>query len=152
MRVLVVVLLLCVALVPVADAGKRHDRRDRVIVTDYTASPVIAETVADFNRVMPRRGPRLVYRAVSGQCAQPLTVCPRELDGFAGLAYIGANRIEIDPDYRESENVACHEFMHVLARVGDNYDSDPASCLYGQLDDPGPTDIALLRERYGRRR
>jgi hypothetical protein len=58
-------------------------------------------------------------------------------------ALIAYNSLYSNP----SEQVACHEFMHVLGAVGDNYDSDQQSCVWGsRLLDPGPTDLRLLRE------
>jgi hypothetical protein len=131
------------------DAAKK---RNRVYVNDYTNNPVVAETVDDFNQIMPRRGPRLIYRNMYALCSGSITVCHGNFVEFAGQAYINERRIEINPAYRNSENVMCHEFMHILARVGDAYDTNPDSCIYGRLNDPGGADIALLRERYQRKK
>jgi hypothetical protein len=149
MKTLVIALAILLLFPSAVDAGKK---RNRVYVNDYTNSSVVAETVDDFNRIMPKRGPRLIYRSIPGLCSRAITVCQRDLIEFAGFAYIYERRIEIDPDYRNDENVMCHEFMHVLARVPDAYDTNPDSCIYGRLDDPGGADIALLRERYQRKK
>jgi hypothetical protein len=124
-----------------------RERLERVIVRDYTASAVVAETVTDFNRIMPRRGPRLVYRAMPRADCRTLTICVDPgLIEFAGIA--GRAAIVLNAAYVDHENTVCHEFMHVLARVPDAYDSNPDSCVYGQLDDPGGADIQMLREHY----
>jgi hypothetical protein len=59
-----------------------------------------------------------------------------------GGALVAYNTLYPNPH----ENIACHEFMHVLAAVGDAYDTDQQSCVWGShLLDPGPTDVELLR-------
>jgi hypothetical protein len=147
-----VIALAIILLFPLAvDAGKG---RNRVYVNDYTNSPVVAETVDDFNAIMPKRGPHLIYRAMPYASCEALTVCvDQNLIEFAGHAswWRGNGRIVLNKDYVE-ENTVCHEFMHVLTRVGDAYDTNPDSCVYGQLNDPGGADIALLREQYQRKK
>jgi hypothetical protein len=142
MRWLLLVLLL---LVPTDTDARAH--RERVVVLDYTGGATVAETVEDFNRVMPRRGPRLVYRAMPSAPCSAMRVCVDPgLVEFAGIA--GRGVIVLNAAYIEDENTVCHEFMHVLARVPDAYDSNPDSCVYGRLDDPGGADVAMLQQRY----
>jgi hypothetical protein len=64
MKALVVALALLV-LAPDALAGGFVWERQRVRVWDYTSplyDGVVTATVRDFNAIMPKRGPRLVYR------------------------------------------------------------------------------------------
>ncbi|MBA2707355.1 MAG: hypothetical protein H0U59_06085 [Gemmatimonadaceae bacterium] len=169
-RVVALVIVAALLLPMPIDAGKKHNHHRRenrpvMFVEDYTAPAwdgVIAETVADFNAVMPKRGPRLVYvRKPHVACAPAptTTVCSGILGvGTAGLAYVtgGGGRIALNDLYAFPEDsagfpaLACHELMHILADVGDNYGAFPsASCVWGYLSDPGPKDVELLRARYG---
>jgi hypothetical protein len=150
MKPLFIAFVLLLLLPSVADSSKRNNR---VHVMDYTNSAVVAETVDNFNDIMPRGGPRLVYWGMPHASCENITVCvDPNLVEFAGMAYIDKKRIKINPDYRNNENVMCHEFMHILTRVSDAYNTNPDSCVYGYLDDPGGADIALLRERYQRKK
>jgi hypothetical protein len=76
MKTLVIALAILLLFPSAVDAGKK---RNRVYVNDYTNSSVVAETVDDFNRIMPKRGPRLIYRSIPGLCSRAITVCQRDL-------------------------------------------------------------------------
>jgi hypothetical protein len=161
-------LLLCAVLltsgVVVDDAGahkrkRRHQHRDRpetIQVVDRTThwGAVNQETVEDFTAL----GIRLVYRVgdpQDGCTPKPgsIVLCEMAINpDHAANANVGLPRGGARIAYNTlhsnfHENIACHEFMHVLAAVGDNYDSDDESCVWGfALSDPGPTDLRLLRE------
>jgi hypothetical protein len=48
-----------------------------------------------------------------------------------------------------ADNTVCHEMMHAyLPGLGDNYDSDVNSCLFGNLPSPGTTDVRLMKQRW----
>jgi hypothetical protein len=149
---------------PAAEAG-----RDVVIVEDYSSAlwdGIVAKTVDDFNAVMPRGGPRLVYeRRAAVLCdALPrrrgknrhITVC--STTNRVGGQVFGGKRIELGdafadetrfPGYRAE--ATCHEFMHILTRIPDNYDTSPESCVWGRLTAPGPFDVATLEKVYGKK-
>jgi micrococcal nuclease len=46
------------------------------------------------------------------------------------------------------DNTICHEMMHAYTGVGDNYDSDATSCVFGDLLSPGTTDVRLMQQRW----
>jgi hypothetical protein len=144
------------------DAHKRHKkhkhppRPETIQIIDRTThwGAVNRETVEDFTAL----GLRLRYslgHPGDGCTPQPRAVVLCEMEIFSGHlananvglprsgARIAYNTLHPNP----SQNVACHEFMHVLAAVGDNYGADDESCVWGfRLDDPGATDLELLRK------
>lgn len=150
-----------------------HERHQGVIaVYDRTSDAwngVIEETVADFNAIMPPQGPRLVYVDQSGVlCAQDVKVCSGYVDpkygGFAITRAPGEGEIlltDIIPLSRQGmEMIACHEFMHVLTQIPDDYIIDAIgnviwqhpgtdSCVWNWSENPGSFDIATLKSVYG---
>jgi hypothetical protein len=144
------------------DAGKKHRIPDkRIVVEDHTSAAwdgIIAETVDDFNRVMPKKGPKLVYkRGEAIACASSITVCAGDIAPYWGLAIYntdsigdGAIQVTDDPAITPAlrEAVACHEFMHILTGIRDNYGANPQSCVWGWRDAPGPFDIEYLDDFY----
>ncbi len=149
------------------EAKRRHKRHDRdrhqsiIVIEDHTGDTwrsFIPETVEDF------RALGLEVRYESGEeiaCGQlppnrdpkhRIVLCETASAEYGAQAFIGAGRIQFTTRASSSrgwqENVVCHEFMHMLAEVPDNYDSDPNSCVWGRLLDPGPTDVALLAKHH----
>ncbi len=172
-KCLILILILAVAFpVGMVDAEKKnnHHRRENravIVIADYTASQwdgVIQETVDDFNAIMPKRGPRLVYaRKDSGSCPEgvyALVVCTGPMDsnnmGQAWTTAAGSviliNDMYLGPEFSHAfPIIACHELMHIVANVGDNPGAFPdESCVWGELSDPGPKDGELLRKNYSK--
>lgn len=131
-------------------------------VVDNTSTSwdgIIEETVNDFNAVMPKHGPRLLYvRGKVMACGEDFDICSGELvNGYLGLALLsdlGKGHIQVSDTASLNsdgmEVVACHEFMHVLTLIRDNYGANPESCVWGYRKDPGPFDIAKLKSVYDR--
>jgi hypothetical protein len=159
-----------------------------VKVYDYTTvgtawTPLIRDTVDEFNAVRPASAPQLVYVTAPGDAdclditnaavwdMAGIIICdtrrPEEFpfdptvpkEGWAGLAR------QIDDDTHqillnnfvpngyvlaaeEADNTVCHEMMHSYVQVGDHYDADVNSCVFGNLLSPGTTDIGLMQERW----
>jgi hypothetical protein len=148
---------------------KPRQRRETVVVQDFTGprwAGMVEGVVAQFAAVMPEHAPRLVYqRREALDCAglpapgktPRLAVCTSGVPNppYSGYMTAGAKHDLItlydqafsDDDHYRRE-VICHEMMHALARVPDNYDTNADSCIYGHLDHPGGADIQMLRERY----
>jgi hypothetical protein len=162
MRVLLVLLVLLIL------PGEVEARRGQrvLVIRDYTSASwqgVVAQTVQDFNAVMPQGGPELRYeRADEGACPQfrtrEVAVCLVAADSIApavGRVYVadkGAAHIVVSDAYRPTSVLLCHELMHVLTGVGDNYGALPdQSCVHGSLPYPGPFDVDLLGQRYARK-
>jgi hypothetical protein len=168
-RTMRVLLVLLVLLVLPGEVDAR--RRQRVLVVrDSTSAAwdgVVEQTVADFNAVMPQGGPQLRYERMDAQpCIihptrrrrSVLDVCSISHLSSAALAHqrqlvILLNDAYTGPWYDQFRaTVACHEIMHILTRVDDNDGALPdQSCVWGELSQPGPFDIDLLRQRYGRK-
>ena len=142
-----------------------------LFVDDYTSAvwqPVIAETVANFNGILPKRAPQLVYRAMGVQTCESLpdydqpraiSVCNGPVtdgDGVTDSAWwkheFRRVKITLEPTIRSTNrlNVTCHEFMHALTNIPDQ-DGDPepvTSCVWGRLSTPGSFDVAYLKRVY----
>jgi hypothetical protein len=142
-----------------------------LVVRDYTSEAwagVVEQTVDDFNAVMPKGGPKLVYermepiscvvhptqrrRSVLDICSVP--ELPSGARAHPRQKVILLNDTYTGPYYdRFRATTACHEVMHILTRVDDNVGALPdQSCVWGELAQPGPFDIDLLRKTYGRHR
>ena len=170
-----VVMLLMLAMVATGlmpgegDAHRNAKPQRTIIIFDYTNAAwegVVTQTVTDFNAVMPRRGPRVMYRRAEGPCFDDhqrrnvYAVCSvPDLDGgHPGIFYPFTHRIDLtdhaaQQSWSAKTNLMCHELMHALTRVSDNYDALPdTSCVWGRLPGPGSFDIDLLNERFGRKR
>jgi hypothetical protein len=51
------------------------------------------------------------------------------------------------------DNPPCHEMMHALTNILDNYGAAPdTSCVWGSLTNPGPFDVAYLKRVYDKQR
>lgn len=160
-RLLLLILAVALCMPALADARVQH-ARDTLVIVDRTSDAwagVIAETVADFNAVMPPTGPILVYQREAHVACATTTVCSGNLGPeYLGLAwwYPGQpyGHIQVTDtrplNAKGMEAVACHEFMHILVHIGDNYGARPNdSCVWGWLSDPGQWDIARLYDYYG---
>lgn len=144
----------------------------RIIIADYTVhrwSPIVTETVDEFNDVMPGGGPSLTYeQRPSTLCADlppnpargEVWVCASDSVANCGvtvpLRHKGSIRgaaIGIpDACLEAGKGVVCHEMMHALTGIPDNYGALPdTSCVWGDLTSPGSWDIALLRDVYSGR-
>lgn len=168
MRLLLLVLVM--ALLPVGTDARRHQRV--IVVHDYTSAAwdgVVQQTVADFNAVMPKRGPLLNYERAQGECPY---LAPRRTIVYCSVTYIPPHQpggvppagtvfnrrtihlLDLDPDISQWRfNHACHELMHVLTGIPDTERSATVeSCVWGFLPGPGSFDVAQLRQRYGKHR
>ena len=165
MKRLVVTLLLVMLIGSATPVMGKHRRApEELLVFDYTPpawQEAIRLTVDRFNAVMPEEGPLLVYVSRA-----PLT-CPPEPEAADGIAVCWENSTEFgglssgerqgaqivlmekytgEGDY---ERMACHEFMHVLTGIPDNYGAAPdQSCVWGYLREPGPYDLQILTEEF----
>jgi len=137
-------------------SGNTHVR-----VLDYSHEPwpaVVAETTADFAPLLA-----LTYERRQGECPPmrhksrrghkrpvAIIVCSQPQLGHLGASTWQTRRIWLNDDASAGHDglsrhrIACHEFVHIFSRQGDNYGSDPNSCMWGYLDEPGSTDIALI--------
>ena len=164
----VVVLLLWT---PEVLAGGAVWKQKHLLIDDYTSSvwqPIVAETVASFNAILPKQAPQLVYRTMGEQpceglpdCGQPnaISVCNGVVEGGDGLTnsswlnhQFRRAKITLEPTIRPGNrrNVTCHELMHALTNIPDQ-DGDPeptTSCVWGRLSTPGTFDIAYIKRVY----
>ena len=171
--VLLISLIVSASLIPGAsDARRRKAHPPRIIVVhDYTGetwSGVVQQVVDDFNAVMPQHGPRLVYLREHNAPCGDLSPLPRDVQvcthpGFGHLGQVDYpvwhkgrwhwSLIRVQATTIDKRRVVCHEMMHVLTNIGDNYDALPdQSCVWGTLDHPGPFDITELSTVYRRAR
>ncbi len=143
-----------------------------VRVLDYTTpmwDGLVAGTVADFNAMLPDAAPRLVYRRLPEQSCEELNtreftgvivVCSVPTASFVGMTGMWAgdttmidtriilnDRRFLNP--RFAANTVCHELMHAVTGIRDNYDRRPkSSCVWGNLTAPGRFDAAYARKVY----
>lgn len=144
----------------IAVAGAEENTIRVIDHTESWISPVVQETVRDFNRNMPKSGPRIEYiRGETILCVEDISVCSgyvgRNLYGWAAWENASSGEIHISNNKnlhgnrKELENTVCHEMMHIVARVGrDNHKHPDTSCIFGSLPDLGPFDVKLLRREY----
>lgn len=167
-------LLLVLLLIPGEVMAKGNAwHRKTVAVNDYTSpayQPYVAEMVAAFNAMLPKRAPKLIYRAHSERpCAQlaraneegAIMVCLSggEWDYTTAHAKDGeiawAKVVLIGDDPPEGRHATiCHELMHAVTDVDDNY-LDPhleTSCVQGATTFPGSWDKAYARKIYKKAR
>lgn len=151
-----------------------------VTVRVYAApawTPLIQRSIADYNAVMPARGPRLVVRVLPERSCgwvkrqrfarATITVCSQpDGDGRGWAVYRVARHRFVDERARITlvgnpghdrytpihQQVVCHELVHALTAVRDAYDTEPESCVRGSLDVPGAWDVALLERVYRARK
>jgi hypothetical protein len=162
---------------PPAVAKEPVWQKKRVVVYDYTSAAwdgVIAQTVADFNAMLPKAAPRFVYQRMD---AAPCDGIPWTQRGIIACssAFVGYEdgiergglirgtggshgnrhvRVELSERWSPPQRpgVACHEMMHALTGIPDNYGANPDSCVWGTLSSPGPFDAAYAKKVYGKQR
>lgn len=141
------------------------------IFTNAYWQPLVAEAVAGIEAAMPPKGPRLrIIHEPERSCdwvnkqrySQPtITVCSKDESWYAGSAslvkdhhIIAKERVYLtvitDHDLDFDRNTACHEMMHAVSWVNDNYAYTQDSCVQGMRVDPGPWDVAYLAQVYQR--
>jgi hypothetical protein len=140
-------------------------RGKTVVVRDATPpawKPYVEAMVAEFNAILPKRAPRLVYRAIDeapcGGKARGIVICVADhftQTGVAGeMQRLSRTHAEIRllplDRFIEPRIVLCHELMHALTGIPDNaalpYPDD--SCVWGFLSHPGSFDVAYVQEVY----
>lgn len=141
--------VLIIAIFPLSAVAKNQT----VVVYDYTGGVwprVVASEVALFSPYAP-----LLYRSMgegpcpTGRpdgvviCHDPVVEHPAKIYAN-GRAYIYPPR---DVSMRR-EAFLCHEMMHALASIRDNYNAEPDSCVWGKRDSLGAWDITLLQSIY----
>lgn len=165
--VLILALLLMLPGEVMAKDGAAWHKK-RVVVHDYTSAaykPYVAEMVAAFNAMLPKRAPKLVYREQPERACNTLdkkrpkviTICLSggEWDMTATDAKHGeitrATVILIGNDTPDQiHNTICHELMHAVTDAPDDY-RDPhltESCVQGMTPYPGAWDKAYARKVY----
>lgn len=125
----------------------------------------VAQTVQEFNAIMPPGGPRLVYaRQEPGACLggkRAIAVCgvsslpgnvPPESQAYSTGRFVYLLDATAHEPPAVVANTVCHEFMHALTGIPDNEDSRSDSCVWGRLTSPGPFDVAQLAARYPRKK
>jgi hypothetical protein len=151
---------------------KKRDRREIVVVQDYSSplwSGFVGAMMAQFSAILPKSAPRHTYqRKPSLDCGglpspgktPRIAICSSHISNAEQVATttIGDKHSLITlydqhfgNDDRYQREVICHELMHALADVGDAYDTNPDSCVFGHLDHPGEADRELLRTRFRKR-
>jgi hypothetical protein len=90
---------------------------------------------------------------------QSISVCQRDEFGWWGYVtmwyskwpdQLGRVMVQLRTDKAQTvQGLHCHEMMHAVGGVLDDYGADPAgSCIYGDLSYLGPSDVAFLRDNY----
>ena len=164
MRVALVILAMLL-FAPQAMAGKIWEDK-KVPVYDYSGWPEVPQTVAEFNAVLPKKAPSLAYQAKGVlDCSQvpqhkdAITVCSvPSVDGKWGHTrwasrgrYLQRSIISLSNEVGQHHraNNVCHEFMHAVTNIPDNYGALPdTSCVWGNLSAPGPFDSEYMRKVY----
>jgi hypothetical protein len=176
-RVVMLALVSWLFLGPAAAAREPVWQQERVVVYDYTSAQwdgVIAQTVAGFNAMLPRTAPRLIYRRMDAvECVsipwtqRGIIACSSSTisyeDGVArgglirgtggphGNRHVRVELMEyVDASWRQQ--AACHEFMHAITGIPDNYGANPESCVWGSLTSPGPFDADYAKKMYGKKK
>lgn len=183
MRLLLV--LLVVLLVPVNVSAKGATWRSKYVrVRAYVGDewlPIVEQSVADMNAVLPSRAPRLILepqaaipcsqarkqnakkRRVIVVCENPAmrefghTVADIEKDVIQSpvILTVGKYPETWDADFNatRARKLVCHELMHAVSWAPE--DVGDASCVSGrgfEIVTPGPDDIAFLDRVYGKHR
>lgn len=142
----------------------------RVYTDDYWR-PIVEQKAEEIQDAMPARGPRIrVIQEPERSCdaveklrfSQPtITVCSKPEANYAGSAMLHQHRkivknerawltlIPAGQGFGYDVNTACHELMHGVSWVNDNYSYRQDSCVQGGREDPGPWDVAFLAQAYG---
>jgi len=168
MRIVLAVLALFL-LSPDVLAGGAVWTGKTVAVYDYTSPAwdgIIAQTVAEMNAMLPKQAPRLLYRRMAEvPCAQApmrkkaIVVClvgagdpsPAHASWWTHQHSISRAQVRLSPSASPNNHrkEACHELMHVLTSIQDNYAAAPdTSCVWGNLSSPGPFDVAYAKKIY----
>lgn len=147
-------------------------RTRTIVVADHTPDAwqsTVKTVLADFNRVMPKRVPRLVYRnRATVPCERQrkrawrtgtaIALCAGDSVAVGDTAYawhrheIRASRVRIwsgEPALGLPETL-CHELMHAVTGMPDDGGvvNQPGSCVWGRATAPGPIDVAFARKVY----
>lgn len=176
-KVLLAALALTVMGGEVLAVGVRWDQSRIPVFSHMNAEwqPLVKQQVALFNAMLPDRAPRLVYRAEPERLCpaikgkrhkRGITICPIDGDpvwfavtmptydwrtfGFKRVrVQIAQERMALYDDVTRSQTV-CHELMHAITGVRDDYDYPhlATSCVQGALDEPGSWDRAFARRVY----
>lgn len=156
------------------EAGKKKQKNRTprvVIVRDYTTGAwegVVEAVVEDFNAVMPEGGPTLRYVGMGaapcpgwrkhlkprkrGKRINICDVAEMPCANCAGVvSCVGRILLTTDLAYGHA-SVVCHEMMHALTGIPDNYGARDDSCVWGWLAQPGSFDVEVLRKAFTRRR
>jgi hypothetical protein len=164
--ILLAVFLIILGMMALITSAESKERRKDPIVIVNNADPrwdaVIKETVAEFNDAMPKNGPKITYRRGPVTTCETTNICsgplPFDIWGTATLDDPRHGRIWLQDGTEnppllkhDMENVVCHEMMHALLGLEDNYDTRPrTSCIYGHLPDLGSWDIKQIRKKFGK--
>ena|SRR5688500_7439718 len=175
----IIVALLLLLIAPEALADPPPWAGTTVPIHDYTSSDwdgIFGATVGQFNAMLAPGGPRLVYRRMSPTpCDAITTPKPKKWRGivvcssgtplpnnFAGYTTwdvgwgqrqgLVLRRVQIAltfPVTGSQHNLACHELMHAVTGIPDNYGAAPdTSCVWGDLPSPGSFDVAHAKQVY----
>lgn len=154
---------------PSPTSAKKHHRSPVWTITNALPDEwqsAFDANLADFNANMPKYGPHFTVIRIAPEICQEanLKVCGgdgRWEDNDSSYWGISLSRgrkgrginvnvmdIRIDTD-SERRRILCHEFMHQLGYVSDNYNALPdTSCVWGSLDHLGPWDIDILNQEW----
>lgn len=148
-----------------------------VTVWDYSSDewePVVARAVQEMNKALPRNAPRLRLKDQSPKSCDAvkarkppknaIIICSRESGHYAGSMHGHVNNHTFDkgvvyltligvPGHDEHpldfhQNTACHELMHGVSNVNDDYTADRDSCVHGDNPSPGSWDRKYLKRTY----
>lgn len=172
--------------VAIAPGSESALQAKSVVVYDYSSdpwAPFVVEMIARFNAAMGRPFPELVYRRMTPslcndvpQRKNALTVCLSEtvLRGAGGgmdterrNPHAGTKAIIVldtagpPTDQTRSTYVLCHEAMHALTGIPDNYTiaadgswtwntAGVDSCVWGDRETLGSFDISHAKHVYER--
>ena len=122
--------------------------RKRVVVRDHTSEPwrpLVADAVAEFNRVRSRHVPRLRYRDAVASCRSPrrgIAVCSVASTAFAaGFAsyrprrgVVASAKVVLSDAYRWDDplNTVCHELFHALTDASEHKIPAAEPCPYNE--------------------
>ena len=150
------------------------------IYADAHNTPLIEGAIRSVERAMPERGPHFNIRRHDqvGDCLKirrkdfkrpTITFCERESMAGSGTTVARAqhhvfknDRVWVEALFYSDEepgienlvtfdrNTACHEMMHAVSYVNDNYAYTEDSCVQGQRPDAGPWDVEFLAATYAK--
>lgn len=133
----------------------------RITVFDGTGGTwPVAEKVAEFAEV----GVKVKYHNVGElgcnhapkkkKHARVIYVCETDLppDRVGDSDAFGMRRmIRLDyawQDTSDAPGIVCHELMHAVSGIRDNYNTQPDSCVWGNLDHLGSWDVQYLIDHH----